>query len=45
MRLELWVRVITGLELDEADTVRVLDAATWCERKHQLDALGGPPKP
>jgi hypothetical protein len=37
--------VISGLELAGDDTVRVLDAATWRERKLLLDTLGGPPKP
>jgi WD40 repeat protein len=44
-RVELWVQVITGLELDEKDAVRVLDVSTWRDRKLQLDALGGPPNP
>jgi hypothetical protein len=43
-RLLLWVQVITGTELDESGQVRVLDAATWQERRQQLDKLGGPPE-
>jgi hypothetical protein len=42
-RLVLWAQVITGLELDERGDVRVLDAATWGQRRQRLLALGGPP--
>jgi hypothetical protein len=30
------------MELDNYDQVRVLDAATWQDRKRRLDELGGP---
>jgi hypothetical protein len=44
-RIVLWTQVITGLELDQAGTVHVLDRATWSERQQQLQALGGAPLP
>lgn len=42
-KIGLWIRVITGMELDEHGRSYVLDSDTW--RKHQirLDDLGGPP--
>jgi WD40 repeat protein len=40
----LWTQVITGLELDAAGNARVLDAATWHERRQRLQKLGGPPE-
>jgi WD40 repeat protein/serine/threonine protein kinase len=43
-RIVLWTQVATGMELnEEANTVQLLDAKTWQERKKQLDAMGGPP--
>ena len=39
----LWTQVITGLEVDELTAVRVLDAATWQQRRDRLQKLGGPP--
>jgi hypothetical protein len=39
----LWAQVITGLEVDELTAVRVLDAATWQQRRQRLQNLGGPP--
>ena len=38
-----WVEVLTGLELDELGAVKVLDTATWRERREQLGTLGGKP--
>jgi WD40 repeat protein len=38
----LWVQVITGTELDEHGTVRVLDAAAWKERRERLEQRGEP---
>ncbi len=38
-----WTRVITGLEVDDQTAVRVLDAATWRERRERLERLGAPP--
>ncbi len=42
-RIMLWTQVITGLEVDELTAVRVLDAATWQQRRQRLQELGGPP--
>ncbi len=42
-RIEVWVQVITGMELDAGGAVRVLDAAEWHQRKQRLEELGGPP--
>lgn len=39
----LWTQVITGFEVDELTAVRVLDAATWKQRRQRLQELGGPP--
>ena len=41
----LWTQVITGLELDEHGLVRVLDAATWHQRRQRLQELGDQPEP
>ena len=38
-RIVLWLQVITGMELDEHGSIRVLDAATWQQRP---PALAGP---
>jgi WD40 repeat protein len=42
-RIGLWVRVLTGLELDEGNAVRVLDGPTWRRLRQRLEELGGPP--
>jgi WD40 repeat protein len=42
-RINLWVQVATGMELDEQGAVRTLDAATREERRQRLAKLGGPP--
>ncbi|MFO0887925.1 MAG: WD40 repeat domain-containing serine/threonine protein kinase [Isosphaeraceae bacterium] len=44
-RLSLWVQTITGMELDRDRFARSLDPATWHERRAELDAAGGPPRP
>jgi hypothetical protein len=36
----LWTPVISGLEVDDLTAVRVLDAATWRERRDRLGFLG-----
>jgi WD40 repeat protein/serine/threonine protein kinase len=45
----LWSQVVTGLEtgleVDDLTAVRVLDAATWQQRRQRLQELGGPPQP
>jgi WD40 repeat protein len=42
-RIMLWAQVITGLEVDDLMAVRVLDAATWQQRRDRLQEFGGPP--
>jgi WD40 repeat protein len=42
-RVATWVEVLTGLELDELGSARVLDSATWLQRREKLKRLGGPP--
>jgi WD40 repeat protein len=42
-RVATWVEVLTGLELDEFGSARVLDSATWHRRRDRLTRLGGPP--
>src|SRR5262249_54128861 len=44
-RLALWVQTLTGLELDEAGLVPVLEEADRQERWRYLQELGGPPLP
>lgn len=44
-RLALWVQVMTGMEMDDRQTPRWLDASTWHQRRRQLADLGGPPIP
>jgi WD40 repeat protein/serine/threonine protein kinase/tetratricopeptide (TPR) repeat protein len=44
-RLAAWVAAVTGLELDERGSVRVLDHDAWQERRRRLRQLGGPPPP
>jgi tetratricopeptide (TPR) repeat protein len=42
-RISTWVEVITGLGLDEFDSVNVLDNTTWRERREKQETQGGPP--
>ena len=42
-RLAAWVEAVTGLELDERGSIRLLDRAAWLERRRRLEQLGGPP--
>jgi len=42
-RLANWVRVVTGLELDEGGALHVLDATAWRQRRERLNQQGGPP--
>ncbi len=44
-RMVLWTQVITGMELDDSGTIRMLDAKTWQRHRQRLEELGGPPKP
>lgn len=41
-RIALSVTVMTGMEVDEHGTIRLLDPATWQQRRDHLDKLGGP---
>jgi WD40 repeat protein len=42
-RIVLWTQVLTAMELDDAGQMRVLDGATWQQRRQRLQELGGPP--
>ena len=42
-RAATWIEVLTGLELDEFGSAKVLDNATWLQRRDTLKQLGGPP--
>ena len=42
-RVATWVEVLTGLELDERGSARVLDSTTWLQRREKLKQLGGSP--
>jgi WD40 repeat protein/serine/threonine protein kinase len=44
-RVVLWAQVQTGMELDTAGGVRVLDAPAWQERRQRLGEPGGAPDP
>lgn len=43
-RVQTWVEVITGLELDNNAAVHVLDTDTWTRRCSRLRSLGGSPR-
>jgi WD40 repeat protein/serine/threonine protein kinase len=42
-RLVSWAQVVTGMELDDGGTLRVLTTSAWRERSRRLQELGGPP--
>jgi WD40 repeat protein/serine/threonine protein kinase len=42
-RIVCWVQVVTGMELDSAGGIHVLDVGTWNQRRQRLQELGGPP--
>jgi WD40 repeat protein/tRNA A-37 threonylcarbamoyl transferase component Bud32 len=44
-RVELWIQVLTGTELDEKGDIWVLPSRAWQERRRKLKALGGAPLP
>jgi WD40 repeat protein len=44
-RIKVWLRVLTGMELDEGGAVRVLDARSREKARRELQDLGGPPLP
>jgi WD40 repeat protein len=41
--IEVWLQVITGMELDSAGSARFLRREAFIERKQRLRELGGPP--
>jgi WD40 repeat protein len=41
-RICAWPEVLTGTELDDQESVRVLNAEAWQERRISLNPVGGP---
>jgi WD40 repeat protein len=44
-RLTRWLNVITGMELNEAGGIHLLDAEQWHQDREELDRFGGAPEP
>jgi WD40 repeat protein len=44
-RVALWVQILTAMELDSQQAIRLLDGPTWQQRQQRLRNLGGPPMP
>jgi WD40 repeat protein len=44
-RIVLWAQVLTGMELDAAEEVQILNAREWQARRQRLEELGGSPVP
>jgi hypothetical protein len=42
-QIELWIKTITGKELDDGGAVTPLDAESWRKHRDRLRDLGGPP--
>jgi WD40 repeat protein len=42
-RVVLWTQVLTGMELTEHGSVRLIEAGAWHDRRRRLEHLGGPP--
>jgi hypothetical protein len=42
-RLQLWIEVHTGKELDDEGRLRTLPEETWLKRRKRLQELGGSP--
>ena len=42
-RIDLWVELITGMEVEESYESRLLDVEQWQARRRLLSELGGPP--
>jgi hypothetical protein len=40
--LSLWLQTATGMEMDDAGGIRVLDARVWQEYRQRLENRGGP---
>jgi WD40 repeat protein len=43
-QIKLWTEGLTGMELEKDETVRVLNAPEWENRRQLLRDLGGPPQ-
>jgi WD40 repeat protein/tRNA A-37 threonylcarbamoyl transferase component Bud32 len=43
-RIQVWVRVYTGMDLDEYGVASVLSPAAWQKYRRRLQALDGPPR-
>jgi WD40 repeat protein len=43
-RINLWLQVATGAELDPDGSLHILDAGTWQERRRRLEEMGGWPQ-
>jgi WD40 repeat protein len=44
-RVQTWVQVLTGMELDRSGAVHLLNARDWQQLRRRLDDLGGAPLP
>jgi hypothetical protein len=42
-RVQLWVELLTGQQLDDAGDIHILEPDEWQQRRRRLDDLGGPP--
>ena len=42
-RVANWVEVLTGLTLDETDSIQILDNAAWLRGREKVEQQGGPP--
>jgi hypothetical protein len=42
LALRLWIQVATGMEMDDAGGIRVLDARVWQEHRQRLERSGPP---
>jgi hypothetical protein len=42
-RVQAWVELITGQQLDDAGEIHVLEPDEWQRRRSRLDDLGGTP--
>jgi hypothetical protein len=42
-RVQLWVELLTGQQLDDAGDIHILEPDEWQQRRRRLDDLGGAP--
>ncbi len=42
-RIDVWLRVVTGLKMDPAGGIDVMDDKDWRRARDELEPLGGPP--